>query len=132
MRIGENEIKVIPTWDGGRREPGSEPGGSGEGGYYDQAVVYDCSGVPEVEWKSQSCAGFCFVLLLLGLVLKLPLLSTAAELNGDALHWVTACLWGPVKGVEYWQFRMIQIKKMAAWYMINTENRILARERLLN
>lgn len=61
MRIGENEIKVIPTWDGGRREPGSEPGGSGEGGYYDQAVVYDCSGVPEVEWKSQSCAGFCFV-----------------------------------------------------------------------
>lgn len=80
MRIEGNAIKVIPTW-----EPGSEPGASGEGDRYAQTVVYNCSGVPEAEWNSQRCAGLCVVLFLFDLGLKLLLLSTAAELNGDTL-----------------------------------------------
>lgn len=79
MRIRGDAIKVIPTWDGRRREPGSEPGAGGEGGRYAQAVVHNCSGGPEAEWNSQRCAGFCVVLFLFDLGLKLLLFSTAAE-----------------------------------------------------
>lgn len=51
MRGGPKAIKVIPTWDGRRREPGSEPVGRGEGGQYAQAALcLKQSELSELHW----------------------------------------------------------------------------------